>query len=46
MCFQPFSSPYDKVAGLAMQNPVEAVAHARMRAGRPDWVSSEDLHES
>jgi hypothetical protein len=34
------------VAGLAMQNPVEVVAHARMRAVRPGWVASEDLHES
>jgi hypothetical protein len=29
-----------------MQYPVEVVAHAKMRAGRPGSVASEDLHES
>lgn len=46
MCFQPSSSPYDKVAWLAMQYPVEVVAQAKMRVGRPGSVASEDLHES
>ena len=46
MCFHPSSSPYDKVVGLAMQYPVEVLAQARIRAGRPGCAAREDLQDS
>ena len=46
MFFHSFSSPYDKMAGLAMQYPVEVLAQARIRADRSGCAASEDLHDS
>lgn len=46
MCRQPSSLPYEKVAGLAIQNPAWVVAHAKIRKGRPGCTVSDDFHES
>ena len=46
MCVQPASPPYDKAVGLAMQYPVEVLAHARIRTDRSGCAASEDLQDS